>query len=36
MSRELDLAGRVVELVREIAGPDAEAEAGATHTAHWR
>ncbi|MFI6760154.1 TldD/PmbA family protein [Micromonospora sp. NPDC050417] len=34
MSRELDLAGRVVELVREIAGPDAEAEASATHTAH--
>jgi predicted Zn-dependent protease len=32
MSRELDLAGRVVELVREIAGPDAEAEAGATYT----
>jgi predicted Zn-dependent protease len=33
MSRELDLAARVVELVREIAGPDAEAEAGSTHTA---
>ncbi|MEV4631305.1 metallopeptidase TldD-related protein [Micromonospora sp. NPDC049523] len=32
MSRELDLAGRVVELVREIAGPDAEAEAAATYT----
>ncbi|WP_329104305.1 metallopeptidase TldD-related protein [Micromonospora sp. NBC_01699] len=32
MSRELDLAGRVVELVREIAGPEAEAEAAATYT----
>ncbi|MFK3982947.1 TldD/PmbA family protein [Micromonospora sp. NPDC050397] len=33
MSRELDLAGRVVELVREIAGADAQAESSVTHTA---
>ena len=30
---ELDVAGRVVELVRRLAGPDAEAEAGAYHFA---
>jgi predicted Zn-dependent protease len=33
MSTELDLAGRVVELVRQIAGPDAQAEVNASHTA---
>ncbi|GAA2548307.1 TldD/PmbA family protein [Winogradskya consettensis] len=33
MSAELDLAGRVVELVRRVAGPGAEAEVVAVHSA---
>lgn len=33
MTSEIELAGRVVELVRRIAGPDAQAEVSATHLA---